>query len=780
MPRLCLTLNLIGLLSILDVSLGFLRAQELTGNAPIAFKQHCLNADSTFSAAGVMDVNNDGLLDIICGAHWYEAPNWNRHTFREVEQIRGRYDDYSNLTLDLDGDGLTDIVSVNYRSQSLYWCRNPGLLVGAQDTKQARQQSAGAESKLWEAILIDRPGKSETGRLVDIDGDGQLDILPAGTDFAAWYEVIRENEGVRWRRHELPAELIGHGIGWGDINGDHRLDLIGPSGWAEAPENPRADRWKWHPDFQLAKDCSIPIICRDISGDGLSDLVWSRGHGIGIYWTQRLADGKRSMAFDASIPPEHPIIALTSTAEWATHAIDTSWGSAHTLLQCDLIGDGGLDIVAGKRFQGHDGKDRGENDPLRIYGYRYDPENRSWHRQLVSFGGTCGIDLDSVCADLDGDGDIDIVAPSRAGLHWLENLTVQPGCPERTAGSKADDVSRPPDYTEHMDLSYYLDEAGRRMPINGPLDHGIRRAHILESMQLVMGQLPEPSARIPLEVHVNSIEEADGYWRLHLTYSADAVRGRTDRVPAYLLVPFELETPAPAMLCLHQTQFQLGKGEPCGLGGNPNLHFAHELAQLGFVCLAPDYPGFSEYAYSFEDSSQQYASGSMKGIWNHIRAVDLLESLPCVQRDAIGAIGHSLGGHNALFVAAMDQRISCVVTSCGFTAFSDYYGGDLTGWTSPRYMPRIASRYGKSPDQMPFDFSEVLAAIAPRPIFVCAPLHDTNFEVEGVRRCESAVKPVYRMLNSEEKAVFVYPDSGHDFPSPQREQAYRWLRKVLR
>jgi hypothetical protein len=102
-------------------------------------------------------------------------------------------------------------------------------------------------------------------------------------------------------------------------------------------------------------------------------------------------------------------------------------------------------------------------------------------------------------------------------------------------------------------------------------------------------------------------------------------------------------------------------------------------------------------------------------------------------------------------------------------------GGDLRGWSGPRYMPRIATRYDFSPDQMPFDFPEVLAAIAPRAVLIVAPLHDDNFEVSGVRACVKAARPIYKLLGNPERLHVVYPDAGHDFPDTARVRAYRFL-----
>ncbi len=744
-----------------------LTPRDGVGEEPPAFRIHTVNPDSQFSSATALDVDRDGRIDIVSGAYWYAAPEWTPHVFREIEQIRGRFDDYSNLRLDVDGDGDFDILSVNYRSQSLYWSRNPG------------PSSVG---KIWEKIVIDRPGHSETGRLVDIDGDGRLDVLPNGTDFAAWYEVVPDRGlpgGARWIRHPLPEALAGHGIGYGDINGDGRLDILCPTGWAEGPTDPRRDRWRFHPDFRLARDCGIPILCRDLDDDDTPDLIWGRGHHVGLYWSQRLPGGGSALAWSAELQTTEPSVVeyarqRLDSGPWRHHAIDSRWSNAHTLMQADIDGDGVDDLVVGKRFQGHGGRDPGENDPLSVWWYGFSTETQTWHDHGISFGGTCGIDVHSECVDLDGDGDTDILAPAISGLHWLENLRIGSSDPTGPPDAGPALMDRILQRRDPMVLEVWFDDAGHPHPLENWLQHGVRRQQILRQIELVMGPLPGSSRRVPLDVVIDAIEDAGSYLRIHLTYRPEP----GDRVPAFLLLPKGLTEPAAAMLCLHPTHFQLGKAQICGLGGRPTRFYAHELAQRGFVCLAPDYPGFAEYAYDF--AADDYPSGSMKAIWNNIRAIDLLQSLPCVDMDRIGVIGHSLGGHNALFTAAFDQRVRAVVTSCGFTAFENYYSGDLTGWTSQRYMPRIAAVYGKAPKRVPFDFPEILQAIAPRPIFVNAPLHDGNFDVAGVRRCQRAIESMYAALGVESPVQFVYPDADHDFPDAIRTSAYAWLERHLR
>ena len=336
------------------------------------------------------------------------------------------------------------------------------------------------------------------------------------------------------------------------------------------------------------------------------------------------------------------------------------------------------------------------------------------------------------------------------------------------------DYPNPPFYPDHQNLLVYLDADGQEQPVTTVEDWEKRRAHILANMQLVMGPLPDASKKVPLDVAVLSEEKLPLFTRQQITFRAE----ENDRVPAYLLIPHELKEKAPAVLCLHETA-PLGKVEAAGLGGLPNMQHAAHLAERGYVTLAPDYPlafvmpGYTEY--SVDPYALGYVSGSMKAIWNHMRAVDLLQSLPQVNGERIGCIGHSLGAHSTLFVAAFDERIKVMVSSCGFTTFQKYLGGDLSGWCHGGYMPRIASVYDKDPKKVPFDFPEVIAALAPRAFFANAPLHDDNFDVSGAKDCMAAVAPVYKLFGAEEKLTAHYPDCRHDFPEDVLQAAYNWI-----
>ena len=330
----------------------------------------------------------------------------------------------------------------------------------------------------------------------------------------------------------------------------------------------------------------------------------------------------------------------------------------------------------------------------------------------------------------------------------------------------------PPFYADKMRLMITIDEDGTERPVETAEDWAVRRRHILSNVELVMGPLPARTDLASLDMQVLEMVELESVVRKKVTFVSEA----GDRVPAYLFQPKKLSGKVAGVLCLHQTT-AIGKGEPAGIGGKPNLHYALELAERGYVALAPDYPYFGDNACVPFDYG--YVSTTMKGVWNHMRGVDLLQSLPEVDGENIGCIGHSLGGHNTVFVSVFDERIRAMVSSCGFNAFAKYKEGDLKAWGQDKYMPRVVDVYGADPKQMPFDFTELVGALAPRALFVNAPIGDSNFEVSGVQDCIAAATPVYELVGARDNLVAVHPDAGHDFPPEIREQAYTFLDRHL-
>lgn len=294
-------------------------------------------------------------------------------------------------------------------------------------------------------------------------------------------------------------------------------------------------------------------------------------------------------------------------------------------------------------------------------------------------------------------------------------------------------------------------------------------------MQEIMGPLPGREKQCPLDLRVEEEVDAGKYVRRLVTYSAEP----NGRVPAYLLIPKTVlasRRKARAILCLHPTDNQAGHKVVVGLAGRPNRQYAAELAERGFVTLAPAYPLLAQYQPDLRGLG--YVSGTMKAIRDNMRGIDLLESLPFVRAGGVGAIGHSLGGHNSVYTAVFEPRIRAVVSSCGLDSYRDYKNGDIRGWTSERYMPRLLAYQGK-PAELPFDFDAMLAALAPRACFISAPLRDDNFKWQSVDRVTEAARQVYRLHGKPDNLVVQHPDCEHDFPDAARQFAYQFLERHL-
>lgn len=355
----------------------------------------------------------------------------------------------------------------------------------------------------------------------------------------------------------------------------------------------------------------------------------------------------------------------------------------------------------------------------------------------------------------------------------LAGLGVALGCAHLPAQNPL-----PPAYADRTNLLFYQNGAGQLQPVKTPADWARRVAHVRANMELVMGPLPAPTT-VPLDVKLLGETRLRNYTRQHVTFAVEA----GDRLPGFLLVPdgASARDKRPAMICLPGSGAP-GKDNPAGLSASsPGMAYAAELAARGYVCLVLDYPLLHTAEYPTDPYAMNYVSATMKGIVNHRRGVDLLASLAYVDAGAIGVIGHSLGGHNALFLAVFDERVKAIVSSCGFNVFAKHNHGDVRAWSSRYYMPRIKTVYGDDPAKIPFDFTEVLAALAPRAVFVNAPLHDVpDFEVSGVRDCLDAALPVYRTLfNAADRLVARHPDAGHSFPAAERQAAYAFLDRHL-
>ncbi len=352
-----------------------------------------LGASETCALA---DINGDKRLDIVSGEFWYQAPNWTPHHFRELPYATGYIDDFSDLPLDVNGDGRTDIVSCNGFGKRLYWVENPGKTGG-----------------VWKEHVIERGYFVEFAFLVDLDNDGKArEVLPNYLDREAplaWYEP----KDGGFVKHIVSARSYGHGIGAGDVNGDNRNDVLTAQGWFEAPPDPRSGEWTFHADFKLGSPGFLHVI--DVNGDRLNDILVSLAHNYGLLWFEQGPGG-----------------------QWTKRVIDDTWSQAHAVTLTDMNGDGQTDVLTGKRYMAHD-HDPGAREPLGVYWYEFrragDGKTVEWVKHVVDYSSRTGGGMQIPAADLDGDGDLDFVVAGKTGIFLFENLT-KPALRARQGGKK--------------------------------------------------------------------------------------------------------------------------------------------------------------------------------------------------------------------------------------------------------------------------------------------------------------------------------------------------------
>jgi hypothetical protein len=207
-------------------------------------------------------------------------------------------------------------------------------------------------------------------------------------------------------KHDVGPHGDEHGLGYGDVDGDGRGDIVTIRGWYKAPEDPRAGAWEWRQEEGFDRNTSlghtgIPILVFDVDADGKNDLIYGLGHGYGLFWHQQVArDGRRS---------------------WKRHVIDDSWAQSHTLVLADLTGDGKVELITGKRLYGHGGGDPGAHDPQGVYYYELDTTGPTFTKHVMAYNAGVGAGAQIRAVDIDGDGDTDVAVPGQGGLYLFEN-----------------------------------------------------------------------------------------------------------------------------------------------------------------------------------------------------------------------------------------------------------------------------------------------------------------------------------------------------------------------
>lgn len=283
----------------------------------------------------------------------------------------------------------------------------------------------------------------------------------------------------------------------------------------------------------------------------------------------------------------------------------------------------------------------------------------------------------------------------------------------------------------------------------------------------------------PLDLQVHETVVVDGkYVRKLISYAVE----KDERAHAYLGIPLKLDGKAPGIVALHGT-YANGKQRAAGLVDNPDKAYLDHLCRRGYVVIAPEHfvsghrippEGSYETGRFYEKHPQWTAVG--KFTYEHSIAVDVLQGMDEVDPLRIGAMGHSLGGHGTIFLAAYDQRIKAAASNCGGSFFR--HNPDAEAWARDHwyvYFKHIRPDLlkGKLP---PIDFHEIISLIAPRAFLDLSALNDGNHATQRQRVLMlMKVMDVYELEQAPQNFAFYVHGRGHSVAHESRQLIYGWM-----
>jgi hypothetical protein len=390
---------------VLAAAAATLVAQQKGKKAPpgLKFRVQQLHKDNN-EGISVGDIDGDGKLDVVAGEYWYQAPEFKQLPVRKLMPFGADYmQNNSEHLVDMDGDGDLDVLAGAFTLPIVNWYENPGA-----------GNYEGAEGWRVHQLVDTGTGHNEATFLHDIDGDGTPEFIENSWNADNPMQIFRlvkgEDGKVSAEKHVVSESGNGHGMGFGDLNGDGREDIVFLGGWYECPaDGPFSGPWEWHKDFTLPH-ASCPILVVDLNSDGRNDIIWADGHSYGLYWHEQLepqSDG---------------------TIVWRQHLIDKKFSQAHCLAWADIDNDEKPELITGKRYYAHSGKDAGAEDEITTQYYDWNPEDQTWKKNVISkapAGEGPGIGLQIRVEDLDENGWKDIIVPGKSGTHiiWNEGWT---------------------------------------------------------------------------------------------------------------------------------------------------------------------------------------------------------------------------------------------------------------------------------------------------------------------------------------------------------------------
>jgi hypothetical protein len=381
------------------------------------FREHKLT-DMFFSEGiAVGDINHDGIPDIVSGPYYYPGPDYTAaheiYPPKPLNPVSPPYpESMLNYVYDFNGDGWPDYLKVGLSAAWLYI--NPR-----------------GEMRHWDEYKV-LDLQTESTQLVDLDGDGHPEFIMAvgrqeGYARPDWSDVTKP-----WTFHPVSekGDWGGHASGYGDLNGDGRIDILQGSGWWEQPPAGSTALWKFHPvPFGASATVSFlrggDLLVYDVNGDGLPDVIGSlEAHGPGLVWWEQKRDSRGEITFNRHTIMGDPAVPLGERQSWEETDKSVAFTELHALALADFDGDGVADVVTGKRWWSH-GDNYGSKDaqaPPVLYWFRLvrQPGGKvAFEPHLLNNNSGVGVQI--VAADVNGDGRPDILAAARKGAFVFIN-----------------------------------------------------------------------------------------------------------------------------------------------------------------------------------------------------------------------------------------------------------------------------------------------------------------------------------------------------------------------
>lgn len=370
-----------------------------------AWETRRLTADFYAEGATTADINSDGHVDLIYGPQWWAGPTFSESfRFSAGEPFtpdKGYSDSFFSFAVDANQDGKPDLLIYGFPGKEARLYINPG--------EPEKNQN-------WAMHPVAPEVSNESPAFEDIIPGGLPEIVCSRDETYGYYTAGEDpTQPWKWYAVSKKGEAGGrfeHGLGVGDINRDGRPDLVQRMYWYENKKG--TGLWTRHRWSMIPQSGGAQILVDDIDGDGDSDLISSdKAHGYGLSWYEQYEPGKFQ---------PHKIMGSTSQ----DNPFGVCFSQLHGLALVDIDGDGRNDIVTGKRYLAHQGKDPGGLEAPVLYWFRNTKTDRGVEFVPHFVDDDSGVGVEVKVADLNSDGRPDIISGSKRGLSiHLQGKTVR-------------------------------------------------------------------------------------------------------------------------------------------------------------------------------------------------------------------------------------------------------------------------------------------------------------------------------------------------------------------